>query len=101
MSDELSPEANAFARGPQAVATRLARWQAWRGGGVFISPSIVVPFGPFWGPSWGAYPAYPPVAAPPPVVAQPSRLNPTTGTIAMPRKLTTRMSHSAPEAGER
>jgi hypothetical protein len=26
---------------------------------------------------------------------------PTTGTIAMPRKLTTRMSHSAPEAGER
>jgi hypothetical protein len=39
--------------------------QAWRGGGVFISPSIVVPFGPFWGPSWGAYPAYPPVVVQP------------------------------------
>jgi hypothetical protein len=48
---------------------------AWRGGGVFISPSIVVPFGPFWRPYWGSYPyaysyAYP--YAYPPVVVQPS-----------------------------
>jgi hypothetical protein len=43
--------------------------QGWRGGGVFIRPGIVVPFGPYW----GAYPAYPPVVvAPPPVYAQPS-----------------------------
>src|SRR5215813_10371975 len=52
---------------------------AWRGGGVFISPSIVVPFGPYWRPYWGPYPyAYPyafPYAYPyayPPVVVQPS-----------------------------
>jgi hypothetical protein len=45
---------------------------AWRGGRVFISPSIVVPFGPFWGPSWGAYPYPPVVAAPPPVYVQPT-----------------------------
>jgi hypothetical protein len=48
---------------------------AWRGGGVFVSPSIVVPFGPYWGPYWGSYPyAYPyryPYAYPP-VVVQPS-----------------------------
>jgi hypothetical protein len=44
---------------------------AWRGGGVFISPSIVVPFGPYWRPYWGYYPyAYP--YAYPPVVVQPS-----------------------------
>jgi len=41
----------------------------WRGG-VFIRPSIVVPFGPFWGPHPYAYP--PVVMAPPPVVVQPS-----------------------------
>jgi hypothetical protein len=52
---------------------------AWRGGGVFISPSIVVPFGPYWRPYWGAYPyaysyAYPYAYsyAYPPVVVQPS-----------------------------
>jgi hypothetical protein len=44
---------------------------AWRGGGVFISPSIVVPFGPFWGPYWTPY-TYPPVVvAPPPQVYVP------------------------------
>jgi hypothetical protein len=48
---------------------------AWRGGGVFISPSIVVPFGPFWRPYWGPYPnaysyAYP--YAYPPIVVQPA-----------------------------
>lgn len=48
---------------------------AWRGGGVFISPSIVVPFGPYWGPYWGSYSytysyAYPYVY--PPVVVQPA-----------------------------
>ena len=48
-------------------------WGHWHGGSrVFISPSIVVPFGPFWGPYWGAYPAYPPVVAAPPVYVQPS-----------------------------
>jgi hypothetical protein len=48
---------------------------AWRGGRVFVSPSIVVPFGAYWGPYWGSYPyAYPyryPYAYPP-VVVQPS-----------------------------
>jgi hypothetical protein len=48
---------------------------AWRRGGVFISPGIVVPFGPFWRPYWGHYPnaywyAYP--YAYPPIVVQPA-----------------------------
>ena len=51
----------------------------WRGGGVFISPSIVVPFGPWWRPYRGpisyAYPYTYPYAYPyayPPVVVQPA-----------------------------
>jgi hypothetical protein len=43
--------------------------------GVFIGPTIAVPFGPFWAPYWAPYPyAYPygyPYAYPP-VVVQPS-----------------------------
>jgi hypothetical protein len=45
--------------------------QAWRGGRVFVSPSIVVPFGPFWGPHWGWGPAWPHFAHPPVVVIPP------------------------------
>jgi hypothetical protein len=48
---------------------------AWRGGRVFISPSIVVPFGPFWRPYWGPSPYAYPYASPyayPPIVVQPS-----------------------------
>jgi hypothetical protein len=37
---------------------------AWRGGRVFISPSIVVPFGPFWRPYWGPSPYAYPYASP-------------------------------------
>jgi hypothetical protein len=69
----------------------------WHGGSrVFISPSIIVPFGPFWGPHWGWRPhwgwgpgwgwgphwgwgpgwphfAHPPVVViPPPAAVQPS-----------------------------
>jgi hypothetical protein len=35
--------------------------------GVFIGPTIAVPFGPFWAPYWAPYPyAYPPVVVQPP-----------------------------------
>lgn len=46
---------------------------AWHGAHVFIEPSIVVPFGPYWAPYVYPY-AYPPVVVQPPpqVYVQPS-----------------------------
>ena len=42
---------------------------AWRRTRVFVQPSIVVPFGPYWGPYyWGAYPYSPVIVSPPPPV---------------------------------
>jgi hypothetical protein len=51
---------------------------AWRRGHVFIRPSIVVPFGPYWGPYyWGPYPYPPVVVTPPPqVYVQPAPQTP-------------------------
>jgi hypothetical protein len=57
------------------------RHHGYGGSRVFISPRIVVPFGPYWSPYWEPYPYPPVVIAPsppvyvqpsPPVVAQPS-----------------------------
>jgi hypothetical protein len=44
---------------------------AWHGAHVFVAPTIVAPFGPFWTPYWGPY-AYPYPYAYPPVVVQSS-----------------------------
>jgi hypothetical protein len=47
--------------------------------GVFIGPTIAVPFGPFWAPYWAPYPyAYPygyPYAYPPVVVQPPPQVS--------------------------
>jgi hypothetical protein len=51
---------------------------AWRRARVYVRPSIVVPFEPYWGPYyWGPY-AYAPVIVtpPPPVYVQPAPQTP-------------------------
>jgi hypothetical protein len=51
---------------------------AWRRGYVFIRPSVVVPFGPYWGPYYGEPYPYPPVivTSPPQVYVQPAPQTP-------------------------
>jgi hypothetical protein len=71
---------------------------AWRRARVYVRPSIVVPFEPYWGPYyWGPY-AYAPVIVtpPPPVYVQPA---PQTPTIARIPRVIIRMSSSALVAG--
>jgi hypothetical protein len=50
-----------------------SRWHRPGGARVFISPSLVVPFGAYWGPYWEPYDDPPVVIAPSPeVYVQPS-----------------------------